>query len=294
MSVSTSGLNARFAELRDLLACPRCTGQLALRTPLIRCDGCGAEYPQERDDCVDLLVPEALGASERDWAARQEEMEAWYRDMVRSDWSRACFANDYGPFASILQRYEGTILDLGGGAGVTRHYLPSQARYVVVDPSTMWLGGEWGSLADQFPCLAAPPAFVHGNGEALPFRSGAFDVVLAFWTLNHASDPARLFRNVARVLKPGGVFLAVLEDMEPRWADLLRPDMKRQGATAIARLAGRKLAAAAPGRAWPVQHDHIRIREADLRQWTGAEFDVAWRAWVGQYLTYAYSPRSAA
>ena len=218
-------------------------------------------------------------------------MEKWYGEMVDTDWSRACFTDDYEPYRHILGAYSGTVLDLGGGAGVTRHYLPQDARYLVVEPSLMWLGAEWATLADEFPCLAACPAFVRGTGEALPLRERTFDVVLAFWMLNHASDPARIFQQTARVLRPGGRFLVVLEDMEPSWRDVVRPTMRRRGMAAIRALAKQKLDAAVLGRAWPLQEDHIRIRERDLSRWSAAGFDVAWRAWIGNFLTYEFVRR---
>jgi SAM-dependent methyltransferase len=276
--------SALFAALQDLVACPRCASPLTFDPPDLRCVACGACYPQRRADCLDLMPREV--ASEGDWAARQQEMEQWYVEMADTDWSRACFTNDYGPFASILGSYAGTVLDLGGGAGVTRQYLPAGTRYVVVDPSLMWLGTQWAMLADEFPCLATPPAFVRGIGEALPVRSRAFDVVLAFWALNHASDPTRIFQQVARALRPGGRFLVVLEDMEPRWPDVVRPAMRRRGMAATFALASQKLAASLPGRAWPLQDDHIRIRERDVRRWSAHGLEVVRREWIGNYLTY--------
>jgi SAM-dependent methyltransferase len=274
-----------FAALQDLVACPRCGNVLAFDPPDIRCAGCGARHQQRRADCLDLMPIEEMPAGE-EWATRQQEMERWYIDMVDTDWSRACFTNDYGPFRSILGAYTGTVLDLGGGAGVTRDYLRPDARYVVVDPSLMWLGAEWATLADEFPSLAGSPPFVRGTGEALPVRSGAFDVVLAFWTLNHASDPARVFEQTARALRPGGRFLVVLEDMEPRWRDVVRPAIRRQGITSMLALATQKLKASFPGREWSLQEDHIRIREGDIREWSAPHFDIGWRAWIGNYLTY--------
>jgi len=290
VGVARAAPGALFTELQDLLACPQCGSDLALDAPDIRCVGCGACYPQRRADCVELM-PGGESPSGDDWVTRQREMEKWYGDMVDTDWSRACFTNDYAPFRSILGAYSGTVLDLGGGAGVTRHYLRPDARYVVVDPSLMWLGAEWATLADEFPDLATPAAFVHAAGETLPVRSRAFDVVLAFWTLNHAADPGRIFRQTARALRPGGRFLVVLEDMEPRWRDVVRPAMRRRGMVAIRALAKEKLMAALPGRAWSLQQDHIRIRERDIRRWSATEFDVAWRAWIGNYLAYEFIRR---
>ena len=280
-----TGPDTLFTALQDLVACPRCGSALAFDPPDIRCIGCGARHPQRRADCVDLMPIEEVPSGD-EWAARQQEMEKWYVELVDKDWSRPCFTNDYGPFRSILETYTGTVLDLGGGAGVTRHYLRADVRYVVVDPSLMWLGGEWTLLADEFPSLATPPAFVRGTGESLPVRSRALDVVLAFWALNHASDLPRIFHQVARALRPGGRFLVVLEDMEPRWRDVVRPAMRRRGMASILALAAQKVKAALPGQEWSLQEDHIRIREHDIRRWSAGHLDIAWRAWVGNYLTY--------
>jgi SAM-dependent methyltransferase len=280
-----------FASLEDLVACPRCAGTLVLDGDELRCAACGARFPQERDDSLDLLPRDGPVGDDGDWESRQREMEGWYREMLGSDWSRACFANDYGPFAGVLARYEGTVLDLGGGVGVTRHWLGAGVRSVVVDPSLLWLGTEWAALADAFPCLATPPAFVRGTGELLPIRTGVIDVVLAFWSINHAADPARVFRQVRRVLRPGGRFLLVLEDMEPRWRDLVRPAMRAKGVAEIARQAWPKIRARLSGRDWSLQSDHVRIGEEDLHAWSAGGFDVAWREWVGRYLTYEYVAR---
>jgi 2-polyprenyl-6-hydroxyphenyl methylase / 3-demethylubiquinone-9 3-methyltransferase len=43
-------------------------------------------------------------------------------------------------------------------------------------------------------------------GESLPYRDGAFDAVFCFDVLEHVRDLPRVVREIARVLKPGGVF----------------------------------------------------------------------------------------
>lgn len=43
-----------------------------------------------------------------------------------------------------------------------------------------------------------------GNGEALPYGDGAFDVVYAHGVVQYTANPARLIQECHRVLKPGG------------------------------------------------------------------------------------------
>jgi 2-polyprenyl-6-hydroxyphenyl methylase/3-demethylubiquinone-9 3-methyltransferase len=46
-----------------------------------------------------------------------------------------------------------------------------------------------------------------GKGEALPFADDAFDIVLSCDALEHVEDLSRVLDEVARVVKPDGLFL---------------------------------------------------------------------------------------
>ncbi len=83
------------------------------------------------------------------------------------------------------------ILDVGGRTGLLRQFLPSD-RIVLVD---LEVSGE--------------PELVLGDGSALPFRSGSFDVVAAFDTLEHVPVERRaaFVSECARVSK-SWVYLA--------------------------------------------------------------------------------------
>jgi len=50
----------------------------------------------------------------------------------------------------------------------------------------------------------SPPFAVRGDIGALPFPSGYFDMVISRSVVEHLEDPPKVFREFARVLKPGG------------------------------------------------------------------------------------------
>jgi len=288
MNVAVRRTDRAQTLIEDILACPLCKSALEYSPATLRCLGCATTFPQSRTDCYELLPPTHTD-DERSWRARQESMETWYRDMVSTDWAPDCFENDYGPLHPLLSRYRGTIMDLGGGAGVTTRYLDRDTQYISVDPSLMWLADEWTPFAGA-PSVEKR-AFVRGTGESLPIASGSVDVVLALWSINHVGSPDTVFDEVWRVLRPGGSFLIVPEDMEPRWSDLPARRHTRHGWRGAARDLRAKLRATLPGGQWPLQPDHIRIREADLRQWAGTRFALERRSWIGDYLTVEYTKR---
>lgn len=46
-----------------------------------------------------------------------------------------------------------------------------------------------------------------GDLESLPFPDNNFDAVISLWVIEHLRDPEKVFYEINRVLKPGGVFM---------------------------------------------------------------------------------------
>lgn len=95
-------------------------------------------------------------------------------------------------------RPEHALLDLGAGAGIVPQMdFKGRCRRVCgVDPD---------------PRVRDNPHLDEGRqgvGESIPWPDASFDVVTADNVLEHLEDPARVLAEVARVLKPGGLFLA--------------------------------------------------------------------------------------
>ncbi|HEV8448914.1 MAG TPA: class I SAM-dependent methyltransferase [Gemmatimonadaceae bacterium] len=95
-------------------------------------------------------------------------------------------------------------LDLGCGRSLLPPWrsegerrLTARARSLVgVDPDLAALGDN-RSLTDR----------VAGNASRLPFRDRIFDLVTANMVVEHLADPVSQFREIARVLRPGGRFV---------------------------------------------------------------------------------------
>lgn len=87
------------------------------------------------------------------------------------------------------------VIDVGGGRGRLRPFLPDSVNWVGVDLSPT-------QLRD------APGPVVRGDATRLPVRSGSVDAVTSLWMLYHLAEPRRAIAEAHRVLKPGGVFVA--------------------------------------------------------------------------------------
>jgi ubiquinone/menaquinone biosynthesis C-methylase UbiE len=280
--------------LRACLVCPVCKNELTFASDSIICSSCNTEFPQVDSSWINLFSTTLLSDDEQ-WSARQQEMENWYQHLISSPAEASfCLLSDYTPFAADIASLSGKVLDIGGGIGLVRHYLPSSVEYTVLDPSLDWLSVEWKSLSDTFPCLATFPSFVRGVGEHLPFPSDCFNAVLSFWSANHSSNPQKLFEEVIRVLRPGGKFLIVLEDMPPLWHDLLNRNFpaeqvhqsffySTENHSKYTRL--RLMLRLLSGKNFPLQSDHIRIKESEIYEWTKDDLSIVRRVWVNQFLT---------
>lgn len=149
-------------------------------------------------------------------------------------------------------------------------------------PSVEWLDEEWAGLADVFPCLNVQPPHVRGVGERLPLKRDSFDGALLLWSLNHTVRPADALREAARVLRPAGRLLVVLEDMAPSWRDYWTGRCPAWANEKGGWLAFAMLRWMVTG--YPLQPDHVRIRESDLRK--EHSLKIRSRAWLGAYLTF--------
>jgi arsenite methyltransferase len=106
--------------------------------------------------------------------------------------------------AAALQAGE-TVLDLGSGAGfdafLAAREIGSTGRVIGVDMTDEMLAK---ARANAQRAGFSNVEFRKGYIEALPVDAGSVDVVLSNCVINLVPDKAAVYREVARVLRPGG------------------------------------------------------------------------------------------
>lgn len=112
----------------------------------------------------------------------------------------------YGYFKGRLQHLHlpgGTVLDVGCGGGLLAEEFARDGFAVTgIDPSTRSLDAARKHAAANNLEID----YREGRGEALPFADACFDIVACCDALEHVDDPGRVIGEIARTLKPGGVF----------------------------------------------------------------------------------------
>jgi SAM-dependent methyltransferase len=96
------------------------------------------------------------------------------------------------------------VLDLGcGRGGVVELFWRDVKLAAGLDPDSPSLSEH---RAEGMPVI-------RGVGERLPFVDESFDMVACLWVLEHLRQPVQTFREVRRVLRPGGHFIFLTPNM---------------------------------------------------------------------------------
>lgn len=164
-----------------------------------------------------------------------EQAVLWLRAQPdRADLVHACFYDD--PLTEAADRYWrssewvavrsfmppqiGRALDIGSGRGISAHALARDGWQVTaLEPDSSDVVGA-GAIRRLARDTGLVIEVTETWGEELPFAAASFDLVHCRQVLHHARDLDLLCRQIGRVLKPGGLFIATREHVISRQEDL--------------------------------------------------------------------------
>ncbi|MGH9366317.1 MAG: methyltransferase domain-containing protein [Thermoanaerobaculia bacterium] len=190
-----------------------------VREGRLRCSGCAAEHRITRG------VLDMLDAGDE---ALQREVKGWIElagplgeNLVSTMTALPYYPHDPWPqlapdFFQVFEHFDFAgkrVVDIGAGRAWSSRFLASMGRATEVVAIDV--------LTDRFLGLETADIFfkedgifferIRGDVHRMPLRDGWADVVFSCATLHHSSDLEALYREIWRLLRPGGHFLFISE-----------------------------------------------------------------------------------
>jgi SAM-dependent methyltransferase len=135
-----------------------------------------------------------------------DDLHAVLGASIPGDHSRQTLADDYIP---LLARSSDGVLDLGCGPG------GSVDQFRAVKPEIRWVGVDLDWSPEVARRTRTDAEFRTFDGAHIPAESSSLGAVFCKQVLEHVTEPDRLMRDVARILRPGGLLAGSTSQLEP-------------------------------------------------------------------------------
>lgn len=181
----------------------------ALANPITKKSADLKDFKKLPSEVVDarVFMPNTYGY--RVWEEGQECFEDWEKNSDYYNNKVQAYKDEIVYDAPVYERFplSGKILDIGGGAGILRQFIPNGSDLVSLDPFEDPVKACPPPKRDAYQCLNAPLNFICGNAEFVPFVEDTFDIVHMRSMLDHVHGPDLAVMEAKRVLKDSGFLL---------------------------------------------------------------------------------------
>jgi ubiquinone/menaquinone biosynthesis C-methylase UbiE len=151
------------------------------------------------------------------WARNTPEMAdlvqlCYYDDPIEASAARFKASEEWPAILSLLPPRQGCrVLEIGAGRGIVSWAFATEGCDVhAQEPNGSALVGS-GAIRQLSAATGVAINVIEDVAERLAYSDRYFDYVLCRGVLHHVSDLGKVCREVFRVLRPGGKFLAIKE-----------------------------------------------------------------------------------
>lgn len=206
--VNESATGSKWQSAVAHLRCVACSGPIRYESPQrASCVNCLRNFAIDRD----ILRLDNQYAGNNAIAAQYYNSKLWPKFRF---WESVAYLPRGGErrarneVLKHLPNLSGTLLlDVAIGDGRNMPLIPRDCHVFGVDISSVLLEKCQHDYADRDIRL------IVGEAESLPFSDSTFDNLFSLGAINHVNDPGQALREMARVVKPGG--LVVVADEVP-------------------------------------------------------------------------------
>ncbi len=111
-----------------------------------------------------------------------------------------------------IEGASGVVLEIGVGLGLNFPFYANLEKLYALEPSAELIAKARGRALS----LPFPVEFLELGAEKLPLPDASVDTVVSTWTMCSVAHPDAVLKEIARVLKPNGVFQFIDHGLSPR------------------------------------------------------------------------------
>jgi ubiquinone/menaquinone biosynthesis C-methylase UbiE len=184
----------------DLIACPKCKGNVTKRGKFLKCSNCFSSY-QFRNG-IPILLDESLSS---DYFKEQEEIFDEYstKEATFIKWMESYIDR---LLTNLKPRKKDVIMDIATGDGYIAIELAKRGHSVIAFDLSMGMLLKLKKTIEKMK-LTKNVIFVCGNAVSLPFKKGIADIITANAIMEHIPDEKRAISEIDRVSRKNARFM---------------------------------------------------------------------------------------